>query len=142
MRFAVFLAQGEKRIKNSIVIVDDLEALAECTKAHLALAGYSDVRVFVDPREALKSVRLEGCPAFIITDFEMPGMNGVELLNAICTLYPEAAGLIVTGDPLHVMALTGRYPVLPKDMKNLSEALIDHVGRRFDEISGAGETPS
>ena len=119
-------------IKNSIVIIDDSEVVAECIKNHLGMAGYSNVQVFTDPQEAIKNIQEYECPAFIITDFDMPGMNGVELLNTVFAAHPKASGLIVTSKSQDVLAITERYPVMSKNIMGFYDALIEHIRQQIN----------
>jgi CheY-like chemotaxis protein len=100
------------------------------------LAGYPNVRAFNNPLKALQYIKEHGCPALIITDFEMPEMNGIELLNAITSIHPDAAGLIVTGNQSQALSLSGNYPVFLKGTGYFFDTLVSHVRLRTGGISG------
>ena len=111
--------------------------MTECIKDHFKVAGYPHVRTFSNPLKALQYIKEHGCPAFIITDFEMPEMNGIELLDAVTSVHPEAAGLIVTGNRSPALALSLNYPVLLKGAVDFFKALVNHVRLRIGGISDA-----
>ena len=65
----------------NIIIVDDDIVLAEIVKEMIVnINDKNNVRYFTDPRNALECIRQRDVHA-IITDYSMPGMNGVELLE-------------------------------------------------------------
>jgi two-component system response regulator HupR/HoxA len=78
----------------SLLVVDDDRALLETTLALLE-DGF-DARGAVSGLEALRL--LEKQPSHVVcADFDMPGLNGVELLHRVCELYPGTTGILVTG---------------------------------------------
>jgi DNA-binding NtrC family response regulator len=111
--------------------------MKECIEKHLKVAGYPHVRAFSNPLKALQYIKESGCPAFIITDFEMPEMNGIALLDAVTSVHPGAAGLIVTGNQSQALALSRNYPVLQKGAGDFFKALVNHVRLRIGGISDA-----
>ncbi len=64
-----------------VLIVDDDAAILRLLEKQLGLAGY-EVLSACDGREALKIMQQEG-PQLVITDWTMPGMDGIELIRAI-----------------------------------------------------------
>ena len=65
----------------SILVVDDDQSLRELLRLHLSSAGY-EVRTAADGIEAGYSV-LKDPPDLIITDVNMPHMNGYEFVGAL-----------------------------------------------------------
>ncbi|MFZ1934652.1 MAG: diguanylate cyclase [Thermoguttaceae bacterium] len=64
-----------------LLLVDDDPALLRLLCRWLEKAGYS-VRTAADGQEALDAIESE-CPDFLITDWEMPRVNGLELCRKI-----------------------------------------------------------
>jgi DNA-binding response OmpR family regulator len=64
-----------------ILIVDDDESIRELLRMHLAAAGY-DVQVATDAIAAGYMV-LQGRPDLIITDVNMPHMDGFQFVSAL-----------------------------------------------------------
>ncbi|MBI1317652.1 MAG: PAS domain S-box protein [Candidatus Hydrogenedens sp.] len=67
----------------SIVVVDDEEDIARIIARRLERRGYS-VTSFSDSGAAFEAIGAGQCPCdLVLTDQQMPGMNGIELLKAI-----------------------------------------------------------
>ena len=80
--------------KQRILVVDDDESLRWVTQAQLQQSGYQ-VNSAADGRQALESMS-ESPPDLVITDLQMPGMSGLELLKRIRAEYPEILVILVT----------------------------------------------
>lgn len=52
---------------------------------------------FEDPKQALLNVAVADWD-LLITDFHMPGLNGVQLVRAIREMYPSLPILLISGD--------------------------------------------
>ena len=82
-------------MKETILIVDDDTAILNVCRQGLLQKGFN-VLTASSGEKALKI--LKECPAdILITDIEMPGMNGKDLLRKAMTLYPEMSTAIMTG---------------------------------------------
>ncbi|MDM7322066.1 MAG: sigma-54 dependent transcriptional regulator [Gammaproteobacteria bacterium] len=55
------------------------------------------VEVFRDPRQALARLNQNPTPALIISDLKMPGMNGIELLQAVRARHLRLPFILITG---------------------------------------------
>jgi two-component system chemotaxis response regulator CheY len=82
-----------------ILVVDDEEMIREILKKFLEMNGYK-VICCADGIEALLYME-ENCqiPHLIITDFQMPKMDGVTLTKNIKTFFPKARIIITTARP-------------------------------------------
>ncbi len=68
--------------KNSkVLLVDDDPAMLRLVSRWLETAGYG-VRLAEDGKEALAAIEAE-CPDFLITDWDMPEMDGLELCRRV-----------------------------------------------------------
>ena len=77
-------------VERFLVVDDDptiVEALAKVVKS----MGF-DVVAHSDPREAANETNFD----LVITDFMMPHMSGVELLNTLKAKNPDAVRLLIT----------------------------------------------
>lgn len=101
--------------KTAIVIVDDTERIAICVKDFLHIEGYTEIETFDCPGKALDEIRLRGCPAVIITDYQMPAMTGGALLQSVLQIYHQARGLIITSYSAVPAVVADRFPVVRKD---------------------------
>jgi len=79
----------------------------------LKLGGYTNFVSYENPLIALEEIGRNTRPAIVITDFNMPGMNGLDLLAGIESRHPGIEALIITGDPLQLADQT-RYHVIGK----------------------------
>ena len=64
-------------MRSSVLVVDDDPQIAKTVTGILAGRGY-DVETASEAESAMASIAAR-CPALVITDLEMPGMNGIEL---------------------------------------------------------------
>jgi FixJ family two-component response regulator len=80
-----------------VAIVDDDEAIGSGVSSLLRSAGFK-VAVFASAEDFLESPRaLE--VACVLTDVQMPGMSGLELLDLLRETRPELPVLIMTAFP-------------------------------------------
>jgi DNA-binding NtrC family response regulator len=121
-----------------IVVVDDEPMVGELVETIFSLEGL-DSRVFVDPTEALCELRKwSGPPALLLTDFRMPGMNGMELIQGAKRKFPQLKTVLFSGNvdesiqneyPLRADAFI-RKPFYP-------QILLDTVRRVMNDRAGA-----
>ena len=85
-------------IKPLVLLVDDDPDVLDSTTMLLNMVGI-EVVSGADGNEALKHLDTGLQPAMIISDFRLPGMNGVEFLQAARTrLHTQVPAIIMTGD--------------------------------------------
>jgi two-component system NtrC family response regulator len=116
-----------------ILIVDDDESLRRVTEVQLAQAGY---QVMTAPGGEQALAILEQAPKdLVITDLQMPGMSGLDLLKKIRAEYPETAVLMVTAFGTVETAVdamrAGAYdyitkPVHPDELKIVISRALEH----------------
>ncbi len=71
-----------------IFVVDDSVELGEMVGIVLGDAGYQP-RVFSNPLDALQALESgEPAPSLLISDFRMPGINGLELIQRCKMIHP------------------------------------------------------
>ncbi|KPJ49467.1 hypothetical protein AMJ40_05425 [candidate division TA06 bacterium DG_26] len=80
----------------NVLLVDDEPSWLESLSAVLGRCGVS-VKMVQSAVEALRAFR-EEIFELIITDFEMPGMNGLELARELRSLCCTAPIILMTGD--------------------------------------------
>ncbi|MGE5114682.1 MAG: response regulator [Acidobacteriaceae bacterium] len=80
-----------------LLVVDDDDAIANSFGSILRNVGYA-VTVVYDAESALQIAELAP-PELVITDFRLPGMNGVELALRLQKLIADCKLFFVTGQP-------------------------------------------
>lgn len=63
-----------------VLVIDDEELIADYVAAVVAELGTTELHVYTDPASALEEWS-ERTPDLVITDYQMPGLNGVELIE-------------------------------------------------------------
>ena len=84
-------------LKHNLLIVDDDEDTRRLL-TQIFIARGLNVRIAKDGFEALERIR-NGRPEILLSDLNMPGMSGFELLSVVRRLYPE----------IYVIAMSGAY---------------------------------
>jgi PAS domain S-box-containing protein len=80
-----------------ILLVDDEAALAQATSLSLSRLGYRVTEVH-SAREALTAFEQQpGGIDLVLTDLTMPGMNGIDLTNALHGIRPELPIILASG---------------------------------------------
>jgi CheY-like chemotaxis protein len=81
--------------KPRILLVDDDEMVRDMMELQLSSAGYL-VSLARDGMEAVASYEAEGAD-LLLTDFSMPGMNGVKLIAKLQERQPNLPAILLTG---------------------------------------------
>gem|GEM_PF-2360506 len=90
---------GSDSEQKHCMIVDDNPGILDVVATMTNVLIGAEARTFVDPREALSAILANPTEFnFIITDLEMPGMNGLELRNAIRAAVPGLKVILMTGN--------------------------------------------
>ena len=79
----------------SVFVIDDEELVANSIALILRSNGYQALALY-DPESALAKLETTK-PAVVISDVEMPGMNGVQLAVLIRERYPDCRVLLFSG---------------------------------------------
>jgi two-component system chemotaxis response regulator CheY len=114
-----------------ILVVDDEEAITYVFERYLSIAGYR-VSTANSGADALRAFAAD--PAdLVITDFRMPGMNGMELIAGLRALASGLPALLISANPVDVAAVPDDVRFMPKpvsmpDLPGVAAALIG--GRR------------
>jgi signal transduction histidine kinase/CheY-like chemotaxis protein len=80
----------------TILLVDDEELVRVATADMLGDLGYEVIEAN-SGAEALRLLRLGDEPDLMITDYLMPGMNGVQLIENARAIAPEMQVMLITG---------------------------------------------
>jgi two-component system, probable response regulator PhcQ len=81
--------------KPSVVIVDDEVSVVTSITALLEVGSEFEVRGFTDPSESVRFIESHLVDV-TISDYRMPVMNGLELLETVREIQPESSRLLLT----------------------------------------------
>jgi two-component system NtrC family sensor kinase len=132
-----------------ILIVDDEPLVAKALGRAMARQGF-EVALALEPEEALALLD-DFAPDVVISDFNMPGMNGLEFLRQVEVRSPYALRIILSGcadpnSPFVAYAASERCRLVwkPWDNKQLAAMLREMLLRRDGgcDAVGAKGTPA
>jgi two-component system NtrC family response regulator len=124
----------------NILVIEDDESLRRVMQVQLENSGYKTA-VAGDVPEALEILRLEP-QDIVITDLNLPGMSGLDLLKKIRAEYPETITVMITAFGTVASAVdamkAGAYdyltkPVHPYELKALIGRVLEKQ-RLLDEV--------
>jgi serine phosphatase RsbU (regulator of sigma subunit) len=85
----------ESSMKDKVLLVDDDEMLLAGLKRQLR--NHFRIETAINGEEALRMVEENGPYAVVVSDYMMPGMNGIELLTHVKTTSPDTIRMMLTG---------------------------------------------
>ena len=114
----------------TILVVDDDAMVLEVLGQTLRGAGY-DVLAAGGPSQALAIVQERQPVNLVLSDFEMPGMRGTQLIREISRISPETGTILMTGGATLVAEVPSHTPVLRKPIstRDLLVAVRDVLAR-------------
>ena len=83
----------------TILVVDDLKEIRELVRSELEAAGYDVLQAHNGAAALLAAMNHAGRIDLLLTDVQMPGMNGRELDKWVRAQRPRISVLYMTGDP-------------------------------------------
>lgn len=122
---------------SKILLVDDADAVR--TSVARMLSRCYDVSTAGDAGEAMKRFASEGPFPVVVSDYAMPGMDGLELLREVHAHSPETVGVLLTGVKELDLAVQAvheggvfRFLAKPAGYESLKEAIdsaLEHHAR-------------
>lgn len=120
-----------------IAIVDDEEMVLASLRSFLLLETDYEVETFSSPQKAVSALR-EKPVDLVISDYLMPGMNGIEFLLQVKALHPFATRILLTGyadkeNAIKAINEVGLYQYVEKPWNNddLKITIQNGLERRF-----------
>ena len=120
-----------------IAIVDDEEMVLTSLRSFLLLETDYDVETFSSPQSAISALS-EKPVDLVISDYLMPGMNGIEFLLEVKRLHPFATRILLTGyadkeNAIKAINEVGLYQYVEKPWNNddLKITIQNGLERRF-----------
>lgn len=126
----------------ALLIVDDNEMVLEALRRSLAASG---CRIFTTtrPEEALGIVEREGV-SILLSDMDMPRLNGLELVALVKRAHPEVVRILLTGRGSMEAALSAinegevfRFLTKPWEVPALRDVIADAVAKAGELRSDA-----
>jgi DNA-binding NtrC family response regulator len=109
----------------TILLVDDDEKLNRLISSILVDADYN-VLAAANGADALRqSDNYQGEIFLLLSDFQMPGMSGIELATNVIIKRPAIEVLLMSGFPQGMLVLNGGWHFLPKPF--IPSQLIDLI---------------
>jgi signal transduction histidine kinase len=125
------------RRAGTVFIVDDEMMVTASLQTMLTLETTHRVHCYNSPLEALEKV-LQLKPDVIISDFSMPGMDGIHFLREVKQLLPEATLILLTGyadkeNAIEAINTVGiyRYIEKPWDNEDLKISIANGLERSY-----------
>ena len=119
--------------RSFIFVVDDDAAHAESVR-QLLMAHQHSVLVETDPVVALRRAQNDP-PAILVLDLNMPGMTGVELLEALVQVNRSTKAIVVSGEQAHTtvspLLRLGAYDFISKPF--IPDQLVRSVSRALEQ---------
>ena len=84
-------------MKRKVVLVDDYKDILEIVKDTIEFETDFKVTAFSNPEDALRYILDEKDIYAVVTDYQMPKMNGFELAKQISTKLPATKIIIMSG---------------------------------------------
>lgn len=112
--------------KENILIVDDDIHILELIQRHLQSLNYHTYKA-ISVKEALQILKDQSID-LLITDLQMPGLDGLELIKYASEHFPEIPKLVVTG-----------FPSIDGALEVMKSGAVDYITKPFtkDELKTA-----
>ncbi len=110
---------AERRPAASVLVVDDEPSVSDVLQEFLSSQGY-DLAVASNGEEAIRLIN-ERRPEIILTDINLPGLSGLDVMRHAKALDPEVSVIVVTG-----------YASASTAIDALRQGAYDYVTKPFD----------
>lgn len=125
----------ENKMKKNLLVVDDDDDILELLNDYLTGQGF----MVATARSGMEGLDKYGTDfdGLVITDLDMPGMNGMEFLKRLKEKDPDCIGIILTGKGSMETCITSlreelAYDYLMKPLENL-DLLLSACGRAWEK---------
>lgn len=130
--------------RRSILIVDDEATVTLALESFFHNKGFQVFRAFYGD-QAIEQIDKEQ-PAVVILDLQMPGVNGIAVLEKIRESYPEIKTLVLTGYSDRYKEEIDRckpdlISLKPISLEELTRSVESLLGQKQKAFSSKGKTP-
>ena len=122
-----------------LAIIDDEEKILASLKRYFSLKNFK-VDTFTDPIMAISGIR-SGMHKIVITDINMPKIDGLELLVRLKRMNPLIQVILMTGDPTAekvrkaIQSGASGFAVKPFDSLQMLEKEVDKAIENFENAT-------
>jgi DNA-binding response OmpR family regulator len=129
-------SHSEKHLSSKILIIDDEPCILKMMDLVLSAAGH-EVETASSAEIGLQSFEKSGEFEVVITDYKLPGMNGLELEQAVLALKPDVKVILISGFGGIEMALDAmnrgaadflRKPFSPEALRSAVKNAVESAG--------------
>ncbi|MCM8794443.1 MAG: response regulator [Candidatus Omnitrophica bacterium] len=126
-------------MSGSILIVDDEAAVTLALESFFKAKGYSVHRAFYGD-QAIEQIEKDP-PAVVILDLQMPGVDGIAVLNKIRQAYPHVKTMVITGHSDRYQKDLDRLKpetvhMKPVSLEDLTRGVENLLGQKTAAVSG------
>jgi len=100
--------------QKTILVVDDQETILSSVSAFLNAGKYNVITANSGELALQKSKDYKGDIHLLLTDFQMPEMDGIQLATAMCVDRPQLKVLMMSGFTGGMLVLNEGWHFLPK----------------------------
>ena len=112
------------RNNDLVFVVDDNPLITMLVEEILKAEGYENIETFQDPDNLLQEINATKIPSVVISDYRMPQMTGIQLLEKIRHQYNNINSVIITVDPTEVEQTDEKqYKVIDKSYNLRNELM-------------------
>ncbi len=115
-----------------IIVVDDDPFVAEVMGISIEEGGYPAPEVFTNPQEVLSWAARNPAPFVLFTDYRMPRMNGISLIEELHRLGGLLHAVLVTGAPECLEKTCSDVTILEKGGPDFPNRLRREVKKAHD----------
>ena len=121
----------EKSARTRVLVIDDEHSIADTLAIILTQAGYEASATYSG--ESAIFIAQTTSPALIISDIQMPGIDGITAAVKLRSLLPKCRVILFSGYPeAHIdRAHENGLEILPKPLS--PEVLLKHVHRELED---------
>ncbi len=120
-------------VSGSVLLVDDEAMVRDATAQWLEMSGF-EVHCFSRAEPALEQID-SACPAILLTDVRMPGMDGLELMRRALERVPELPVILLTAhgdvDMATAAMREGAYDFIEKPY--VPDRLVERIERACEK---------
>ncbi|GHU66410.1 hypothetical protein FACS1894184_04320 [Clostridia bacterium] len=125
-----------------VMVVEDEEHIAQQTAQYLRCMNELELEVSIASSAAEALDQMQAHPMdLIVTDIQMPGMHGLDLMHKIRRMWPLCQFIILTAHDRFSYALDALqhqaidYVLKSEGMKRLGEAVVSAIARMEDSLA-------